>query len=316
MNASRGSGEAPGVWDAAASAEVTAELCASAATLWTATLPAEVATAAAGSLARMVTWAARGRGDPVVRQLTEVYGHPDADGGVLAAQDPIVSAIATGIGVARASGITQATSRDAAQLVSFAALDPLARSLDADGREVLRAHAVATSLAAPLQRVVDELGVEHRRSQTTVASIVAGLAAGSLRLGPDEDALARVVGLLASCSLATGPVPEGDEAWALVVGKAAGNAVLAVSLIERDFSANPRALEGARGLLRALSGTLPADGDTDELRTPRFDVEELGFGEADPDPAHGADVAATERNIAEGVAWNRLVDVPAREVGS
>lgn len=244
-----------GVWDEAPSAEVTATLCASAVALWGGRLPDEALTEARTRHALLSERAAAAGDDTAIDQLRDVHGSV-AGGGT------DIVGVATTTAAALARAVQQARDghvADGHHLVTFAALDAVARADGLDVSDVVRASAISAVAAARLTRVFATCGtLPAGRADVTVATVAAGLAVGLVCQGDDETRLAHTLGVLASCSAATGPAPTSGDGWTLVLAKAAGNAVLAHLLVARGFSSNPRALEAGRGLLRALTGAVPA----------------------------------------------------------
>lgn len=303
-----------GVWDEVPSAEVTATLCASAAALWDRELPTQIAAGTAQLLSGLVGLARAGWGHPSVTQLLEIHGVDTAT--APAADQPagrtavIASAIGSGASVARALRRPGAAPDRVGDhhIVAFAALDAVACAEGLGSREVLRAHAICSAVATSLGEIFDRTGsLEPRRSRATVAALAAGVGVGLLRFGPEGGRLASTVGLLASCSLATGPVPSSGDGRTLVLAKAAGNAVMVPLLVEGGFTANPRALEAGRGLLRALTGAVPAA----ELTGVVADLALHPPAHGPPDP-HGVEtMLARADRIVAGVPWVSAAGAPS-----
>jgi hypothetical protein len=284
VSGSERGGDRPSVWDADGEVAVTTALCAAGCRLWTAQLPDAVVRATAASMARIANAAVDGMGDPSVADLLEVSGYPRGAAPDQRARDPIT--LATVGGYAAALALERALGHlDAGELVHLvvgAALDALGATEDLAPANLSHAHAVACGLAPTLQGVFDDLGIAPRRTAATTALLVAGVATVLVRRGPDPAAMARVVGLLASCSAGTGPVPSGGRALALVVGKGAGDAIRAEFLVARGFTTNPTALEAARGLFRALGDAHPGDAAATAFEAATFQTGVVASARTEP----------------------------------
>ena len=250
----------PGVWDADHGPAVTAALCAGVRSLQadprrTGVDGHEVLRRSAGLLAQVERQAERIR--PGL-----AHGYEAGD-----VTDPVVLATATGLTLG-AEVVDRPDPMGRWQVIAVAALDAVGMSDDTVTLGDLASVLSATLAAAPaLQRVFEHAGSQRASDAwITVGALATGVGVGLLT-GPDDDErLSRIVGLVASCSAATGPSAFGGDAEAVLLGRAAGNAIMCARLVDTGFSVNSRTLEAPRGLLRSMTGSVPSDDATAELR--------------------------------------------------
>jgi 2-methylcitrate dehydratase PrpD len=154
------------------------------------------------------------------------------------------------------------------------ALVSLAHARTTSGGDLLAAFLIGTDVQSAIAKAVNPQHYLDGWHATSTLGVIGATAAGAKLLGLDRDALARALGIAASC-VAGLKANFGTMTKPLHVGRAGEAAVNAVLLAEAGFTANDAILDGPLGLVEVL-GADPAVADDA--------VTELGVRHAVLDP--------------------------------
>jgi len=140
------------------------------------------------------------------------------------------------------------------------ALLAVGEKLGSRGRDVLDAYVVGFEVECKLGRAIGAAHYAMGWHATSTLGTVGAAAACARLLGLDAGRTQNALGIAAS--LASGLQQNfGTQTKALHAGWAAHNGVAAAELAACGFEADPRALEGPSGFLRAMSGGAEFDAD-------------------------------------------------------
>lgn len=168
-------------------------------------------------------------------------------------------------GAALANGVaTQALDFDLSFMIGqsaaalFPGLLPLAETRDAGPGELLAAYIVGCEVCARIARSFPTLSSEGGLHGAGVIGAVAAAAAFARMTQQPAERIPAILGLAASMAAGLG-VNFGTMTKPLHAGLAARNAMTALMLSERGFTASPAALDGPEGFFAVLARGLPWD---------------------------------------------------------
>jgi 2-methylcitrate dehydratase PrpD len=137
------------------------------------------------------------------------------------------------------------------------ALLPLAQDRRATGREVVDAYAVGFEVGVKLGRMLNPGLYERGWHATRVLGVIGATAACARLIGLDAAHTTHALGIATSMA---GGIRQnfGTMTMPLHVGLTARDAIHAALLAERDFGADPAALDGKYGFFRVFAEQTPA----------------------------------------------------------
>jgi 2-methylcitrate dehydratase PrpD len=145
------------------------------------------------------------------------------------------------------------------------------------GRDLLAAFVLGFEVEARLGRAIGEAHYALGWHATSTLGTLGAAAASAQLLGLDAGRSQMALGIAAS--LASGLQQNfGTMTKPLHAGWAARNGVVAAELAGRGFTADPRALEGESGLLRAMSGGAEVDFEPLAALGDPFEITSSGIG--------------------------------------
>ncbi len=153
----------------------------------------------------------------------------------------------------------------------------VAENAGCSGRDLLTAFVLGFEVEARLGRAIGEEHYALGWHATSTLGTLGGAAACARRL--DLDVARTQMALGVAASLASGLQQNfGTMTKTLHAGWAARNGVVAAELAGRGFTADPRALEGESGFLRAMSGGAEVDLEPLTALGDPFEITSSGIG--------------------------------------